>query len=136
DLTTAYVRLLGSDRLDALPGLRDLAYTAGAGRSHLDYRLAVVGDGRDSLRASLESAMGRVALIPGAPHDRTLVFVLSGYGAQWPGMGRELVRRERVFAEAIAACERALAPYSDGWTLSEVLHAAEDDPRLRRGSVM
>ncbi len=141
----AYADLLGGEPSAARPRLRDLAYTAGAGRSHHPYRLAVVGDSPDSLRASLDSASEHVAAIPGDPHSpeeaRPLVFVMSGYGAQWAGMGRELIGQEPVFAAAIEACERALAPYSDSatsdaWTLSDVLYAADGDPRLRRGSVV
>ncbi|WP_051951553.1 type I polyketide synthase [Actinacidiphila yeochonensis] len=62
------------------------------------------------------------------------VFVFPGQGSHWPGMGRELLRTEPVFAARMAACERALAPHVD-WSLSEVLDGAEGAPPWQRVDV-
>ncbi|WP_239157704.1 type I polyketide synthase [Streptomyces sp. SID13726] len=56
----------------------------------------------------------------GSASLRDVVFVFPGQGAQWVGMGRELLASSAVFAASIAECEAALAPYVD-WSLSEVL---------------
>ncbi|WP_345598345.1 acyltransferase domain-containing protein, partial [Streptomyces marokkonensis] len=47
-------------------------------------------------------------------------FVFPGQGAQWVGMAAGLMVESSVFAESMAACEVALAPYV-GWSLGEVL---------------
>ncbi|SES32489.1 6-methylsalicylic acid synthase [Lentzea xinjiangensis] len=77
-------------------------------RSHLPWRTAVLaadrGEAVDRLRAW--SATGKV---PGVVHGRATdqaagpVFVFSGHGSQWAGMGRELLRSSKPFA---ALCER------------------------------
>ncbi|MCX2954716.1 type I polyketide synthase [Lentzea sp. NEAU-D7] len=85
-----------------------VAATLALHRSHLPWRTAVVacdrGEAVDRLRAW--SATGKV---PGVVHGRATeqaagpVFVFSGHGSQWAGMGRELLRSNEPFA---ALCER------------------------------
>ncbi|GAA3588486.1 hypothetical protein GCM10022222_86240 [Amycolatopsis ultiminotia] len=54
-----------------------------------------------------------------------LVWVFPGQGSQWAGMGRELLDSSPVFAERIAECAAALAPWVD-WSLIEVLRGESD----------
>ncbi|WP_263165004.1 type I polyketide synthase [Streptomyces sp. SCSIO ZS0520] len=63
------------------------------------------------------------------------VFLFSGGGAHWAGMGGELLDASPVFASAVAECEKALAPHVD-WTLSEVLRAEPGAPPLERTDVV
>ncbi|MEU8471698.1 beta-ketoacyl synthase N-terminal-like domain-containing protein [Streptomyces sp. NPDC029006] len=90
--------------------LASLAENLRARRSHLDRRVAVVAAGH----AELESRLRRFAAgtagdaVPGVAEgtvageggDR-VVWVFSGTGAQWKGMGRELLATDTVFAEVI-----------------------------------
>ncbi|XXY47425.1 type I polyketide synthase [Sorangium sp. So ce269] len=113
--------------LDGRPESRvaDVCYTASTRRTHHPHRAAIVGGSGAELAARLASFAAGGAppgvVVGRAPASvRKVVFVFPGQGGQWVGMGRELLVREPVFAEAIGACERALSRYVD-WSLSEVL---------------
>ena len=49
------------------------------------------------------------------------VFVYSGQGSQWPGMGRQLLADEPAFAAAVADLEPVFVAQM-GFSLQEVLH--------------
>ncbi|MFJ9785948.1 type I polyketide synthase [Amycolatopsis sp. NPDC101161] len=102
-------------------GVAEVGWSLVSTRSAFEYRAAVVGD-RDELRAGLRE------LAAGAPVTTTAsgetVFVFPGQGAQWAGMAVGLLAESPVFAERIAECAAALAPYVD-WSLTDVLGDAE-----------
>ncbi|WP_437184779.1 type I polyketide synthase, partial [Streptomyces tanashiensis] len=106
-----------------------------SGRAVLSDRAVVVAGSRDELLSGLgavargESVVGRSAA-PGRS-----VFVFPGQGAQWVGMGRELLDSSAVFADRVAACERALAPFVD-WSLTDVLRGDADAGLLERVDVI
>ena len=58
-----------------------------------------------------------------------LVFVFSGHGSQWAGMGQSLLERERVYHEVLTQCDAALKSVS-GWSVLEELSASGDRSRL------
>nr|WP_323183776.1 SDR family NAD(P)-dependent oxidoreductase [Streptomyces canus] len=101
----------------------DIGTALATTRSVFEHRAVVVADPA-GLRAGLgDLTAGRVsgAVVSGvADGVRGPVFVFPGQGAQWVGMGVELMAESSVFAESMAACEVALAAYVD-WSLSEVL---------------
>ncbi|MEU8517761.1 SDR family NAD(P)-dependent oxidoreductase [Kitasatospora sp. NPDC048722] len=118
----------------------DLAHSLATGRALLEHRAAVVGTGIEDLRAGLAAladrapAPGVVTGRHGAGRDRRAVLVFPGQGSQWVGMGAELLDASPEFAERIAACERALAPWTD-WSLEAVLRGRSDAPSLDRVDV-
>ena len=63
------------------------------------------------------------------------VFVFSGHGGQWDGMGLALWEASPVFAASMAACAAALGPYVD-WSLDDVLRGAPGAPKLERVDVV
>ncbi len=82
--------------------LADMAWTAGAGRSHFGYRAGLVFQDRASLEQQLEVVkQGIVA----SPTERTVAFLYTGQGSQWAGMGRELYESEPVFRAVLDRCE-------------------------------
>ncbi|GAA2909744.1 hypothetical protein GCM10010517_76170 [Streptosporangium fragile] len=110
---------------------------AGVRRTHHDVRLAVVADTAEDAAARLDAfaADGHAEGVhtgetdtagPGTRHRTAWVF--PGHGAQWLGMGRDLLAGEPVFAEAIAACENALRPHVD-WSLTAELTARPETSR-------
>ena len=121
--------------------LADIAYSAGARRSHLDGRLALAASSLAELRTGLEAflageqrrgiSVGRRA----SEGSGGLVFVFSGQGSQWLGMGRELLEREPVFRASFEACDRALRSMA-GWSLLDELMARPEASRLDDGVVV
>ncbi|MFE2205919.1 non-ribosomal peptide synthetase/type I polyketide synthase [Streptomyces rubiginosohelvolus] len=115
--------------------LDDLGHTLAHRRQHLPERLAVV----HTSRASLDEALA--AHERGEPHprvvhgrardaaDRGLVWVFTGMGPQWWGMGRQLLEEEPVFRDAVTACDRALREFAD-LSLVEELTAEESVSRM------
>ncbi|PKW14312.1 6-methylsalicylic acid synthase [Saccharopolyspora spinosa] len=76
--------------------LSDIGHTLAHRRSHLPVRAAVVAADRESLTAGLRSVEPAEVLA-----SQGVVWVFSGHGAQWSGMGRELLASEPVFAEVV-----------------------------------
>ncbi|MFJ2581034.1 type I polyketide synthase [Kitasatospora aureofaciens] len=119
----------------------DVAWSLAATRSVHEYRAVVTGTAREELAAGLaavaagERAAGVVAGTSAAAEASEPVFVFPGQGAQWAGMGRELMASSPVFAARLAECAQALEPYVD-WSLTEVLAGAEGAPELERADVV
>ncbi|GLZ53138.1 type I polyketide synthase [Actinomycetospora sp. NBRC 106378] len=102
-------------------------------RAAFGHRAVVVGRDRAALLDGLTAVTGGqpdAGVVRGvaeaAPAGPVLVF--PGQGAQWRGMGRELLDTSPVFAAAVDDCAAALAPHVD-WSLTAVLRG-EVDPAL------
>jgi 6-methylsalicylic acid synthase len=90
--------------------LADAGHTLAHRRSFLGCRAVAVAPGKDSLVESLwliaageSSPLTRTGAVPSGPAGG-LVWVFSGHGSQWHGMGRELLE-DPAFAAAIAELE-------------------------------
>ena len=86
------------------PMLSDMAWTAGVGRSHFEYRAGIVFDGAGSLREQLGALAegGEIA----KPQTATgVAFVYTGQGSQWTGMGQALYESEPVARAVLDRCE-------------------------------
>ncbi|WP_228817987.1 type I polyketide synthase [Nocardia transvalensis] len=117
--------------------LADIGWSLAVTRAALDHRAVVVGGDREQLLAGLtalaEGAQAETVVEGTADSVGKIVFVFPGQGSQWLGMGAELLDTAPVFAESIARCERALAPFVD-WSLTQVLRT--DDSVLDRVDVV
>ncbi|SDP94601.1 phthiocerol/phenolphthiocerol synthesis type-I polyketide synthase D [Actinopolyspora xinjiangensis] len=109
--------------------LTDIAHTLLRHRGRRWRRGAVVGRDRAHLAEGLDAlATGDTASGVVRGHvggDSGPVWVFSGYGSQWPGMCRELLRDEPAFAESLRRNDtefRAVA----GFSLYETLAAGEE----------
>lgn len=125
----------------AEPPLRDVCYTAGVRRTHHEHRLAVVGESRAEVCAQLGAYLeGKEAtgVSPGrgvSEGGGRVVFVFSGQGSHWPGMGRELYAHEPVFRESLEQTGELLERHVD-WSLVEELLADEGKSRLHETAVV
>ncbi|WP_190153299.1 type I polyketide synthase, partial [Streptomyces humidus] len=91
-------------------------------RSTFEYRAVAFGHDTGELMASLSEVAARAESTVTPAHGGGTVFVFPGQGAQWIGMGVELLDSAPVFAHSIAACEEALSEFVD-WSLTEVLRS-------------
>ncbi|WP_227979258.1 type I polyketide synthase [Nocardia spumae] len=129
----------------AHPDIRvaEVAYSLSRTRTPLACRAAVVGRDLATIGAGLaaladpegESAEIESGAVTGRAAPRRVVFVFPGQGSQWAGMGAELLAAGGVFAESIAECETALAPFVD-WSLTEVLRGEPGSASLERVDVV
>ncbi|MFI1400752.1 type I polyketide synthase [Streptomyces sp. NPDC020681] len=93
----------------AAPSADALGHTLALHRSHLTHRAAIVANDRAELTSRLrvlaagESAVGLVSgrMAREANAGAGLVWVFSGHGAQWSGMGRELLDEDAAFTAVI-----------------------------------
>ncbi|WP_329429899.1 type I polyketide synthase [Streptosporangium sp. NBC_01495] len=119
----------------------EIAYSLLTTRASLEWRGAVVAGDRDGMLAGLatlaepESAGAADNVVTGRATTRKVAFVFPGQGSQWRGMALGLLAAGGPFAESMAACEAALAPYVD-WSLTAVLHGADGAPSLDRVDVV
>ncbi|EHK98334.1 putative Lovastatin nonaketide synthase [Glarea lozoyensis 74030] len=95
------------------PVLSDLAYTLALRRNHMQYRSICVG-GFEELTFTPPVRIG------GLP---TLLFVFTGQGAQWAGMGKELLINYPSFRKDIGALNKTLAQcaHPPSWNLEDEL---------------
>src|SRR5690606_8377272 len=83
-----------------------------ASRAVFEHR-AVVVSGVEGLRALAEGREAPGVVRGAAAGVVRAVMVFPGQGSQWAGMGARLLDECPVFAEQVAACAAALAPYVD-----------------------
>lgn len=89
--------------------LRDLSHTLGSRRSHLPVRGYLTMDENDWKDGLKCENLHFLSNIDGHRTQLPYVFVFSGQGAQWPGMGRQLIERYTSFGETINKLENYLA---------------------------
>lgn len=110
----------------------DLAFTASRRRARHEHRIAVLAASPQEAAGALRAlAAGDPA--PGAASGRAVQrgrvgFVFSGNGAQWAGMGSELLAADPVFRAEVAAVDKELSA-SLGWSVLEELGAPVDPGR-------
>ncbi|WP_152220902.1 type I polyketide synthase [Pseudomonas sp. SCB32] len=107
--------------------LEDVLYTAGVRRTHLDHRLAVSGESREELAAHLRSFAAGEAPEAGSEGirpfkgDGRIAFVYTGMGPQWWAMGRELLRENALFRQALERADAIFRNISGFSILQEML---------------
>ncbi|WP_337661984.1 SDR family NAD(P)-dependent oxidoreductase [Actinoalloteichus sp. AHMU CJ021] len=119
---------------DAVPVGFSLATT----RARMEHRAVLLaGDGTETTAVrGLADGVSVPGLVTGRADTRgRVVFVFPGQGAQWAGMGAELLDTHPVFAEAIGECAEALPSLVD-WSLLDVIRGVDGAPSLDRVDVV
>lgn len=123
------------------PLLQDLTHMLGVRRNHHSHRLAftarTLGEMVQELSAYSTGQPGprmRTAFTPRPEKAARVVFVMSGQGPQWQGMGRELMRHEPVFKRMIEACDKAMRPRAK-FSLMDELMRPETETNMQRTEI-
>jgi len=120
--------------------VRDLLYTVSQRRSHGIQRAAfAAADGAELRQRLLEFAGGAQpsGVSSGERREGFLgqpVFVFSGMGPQWWGMGRELLENEPIFRQEVERVAAELQPLT-GWSVIDRLLADEAHSELQETHV-
>ncbi|MFF9401831.1 amino acid adenylation domain-containing protein [Streptomyces sp. NPDC014744] len=115
--------------------LPDLAYTLARRRQHLESRLGVVYSSPAELDEGLTAFLRgetHPRVVQGRrldPEQRGLVWVFTGMGPQWWGMGRRLLEGDAAFRDAVTRCDRAIHELA-GWSLIDEMTADEANSRM------
>ena len=115
--------------LDAHPSvnLADVAYTLQVGRKGFSHRRALISRDVERALAALrnrDAEQIRAAVTESS--ERPLVFMFSGQGAQYVGMGRQLYELEQVFRDEIDRCHDLLKPHVS-FSLRDLLYPSNGD---------
>jgi acyl transferase domain-containing protein/aryl carrier-like protein len=121
------------------PALRDACYSAGVRRAHHNNRVAVWADSREDMADQLQNFLNRkpdASFVAGntlVDGDRP-VFVFTGMGPQWWGMGQELYRRSSAYRQTVEACDSVFQRLA-GWSILEQMLRDEDHTRVQETQI-
>lgn len=138
-LATAYRDLLCEPAHEPAVALPDLIHTASQRRSHHEQRLAITGRTTAEIVAHLDAFLAdeqRAGAQVGcaAAQPPQLIFVFSGMGPQWWGMGRQLLATEPVFRTALEECDAYFTQLA-GWSLLAEFQVDEAASRMHETEV-
>lgn len=132
ELAQRYIDFMGST--NGKPYFEDICRTSAIRRTHHDIRLAVVAESKDELADDLRAYLDGESLKEVAARRKDqqreqCVFIFSGQGPQWWGMGRELYQKEPLFRSWIEKLDGMLSEHAD-WSLIEELTKDEENTRI------
>ncbi|KAI8627782.1 putative polyketide synthase [Xylariaceae sp. FL1651] len=92
--------------------LKNLAFTLGGRRSIFQWRTAFVAASTNDLALTMEQPIrcDRTNSVP------KIIYIFTGQGAQWHGMGQELFQYD-IFARTVADADRYLASLGSDWSV-------------------
>ncbi|CAG8125616.1 unnamed protein product [Penicillium salamii] len=111
--------------------LDNLAFTVNERRTLFPWKIAVVGSDLENLNISLSQRIKARSAV----RKPRLGFVFTGQGAQWAGMGRELIPAYPVFKDSILRIDGALKEVGCGFGVMEELQKAPEDSNLNHPSL-
>lgn len=124
-LAKAYSNTLASPKLDdgEYRYLEDLAHTLSTRRSHFDFRGFCVAPSLKDLTVQLSKGIAKTKR--SLRQRSNLLFVFTGQGAQWPGMGVQLLKNP-VFEESVLKSQEYLEKLGCAWSVVDELQKTDD----------
>lgn len=107
--------------------LADICATAASGRSRFAQRLAVTGRTAVELADRLRNLPVSELAPPVSAGGKGVVFLFTGQGSQYPGMGKGLYDAWPVFTKALDRCDELFVPHL-GRSIRAIMHG--DDAQL------
>lgn len=106
--------------------LADIAFTQQRGRLAMACRRAFVAEDRDELLSQLTQTSNTTENHAPVTAGNRTVFMFTGQGSQYAGMGRQLYGTHPIFREALDTCAHLFAPYREH-SIRDLILAAGDD---------
>ncbi|HLO78504.1 MAG TPA: acyltransferase domain-containing protein, partial [Magnetospirillum sp.] len=133
-LKQAAARLADALAGDEAPAFHDVAWTLAQRRAHHNHRLLLRTTSTEALLPQLRAAAdgeppataAKGRIVSPAPK---VAFVYSGNGAQWLGMGVQLLAEDSAFRAEVGRID-ALVKAQAGWSVIDELHAAPEASRI------
>lgn len=118
--------------------LDNVCYQAQTKRESMFNGVSFIGSTKDEMIEHMNHYLDQVddeAVVTGTQkEDKKLVYVFSGMGPQWYGMGYELFKQDQVFHDSIVKIDQAFSKYLD-WSIVDELLSSEEDSRISRTDV-
>ena len=123
-------------RTPEAPQLYDVCSSAALRRTAMDHRAFVFGESRDEVARNLEAFVADDIpdqLVTGnkLDGDGPVVFVFSGNGPQWWGMGQELLEQDDTFRACLERIDEIFKPLA-GWSIVDELRSSQQDSRMEQ----
>ena len=104
-------------------------------RSMLDYRSFVTASTQEELLGGLDRLATGEDRLSGHTTAPAVCFVFTGQGAQWAGMGRELLLTNPTFAKSMKQSEGTLLRLGASWFLIEEICKPEEASRINEAAL-
>jgi acyl transferase domain-containing protein/NAD(P)-dependent dehydrogenase (short-subunit alcohol dehydrogenase family)/acyl carrier protein len=119
--------------LDCASSIDDLCSAAWSRRAHHTFRTVLPCSDKDKLARHLDAVAAGKAPVSRAsvPTGTKPVFVFSGIGPQWWGMGRELLAMDGAFARTAEEIDSLFVEIA-GWSILDELRKPESESRIQR----
>nr|MDJ0578218.1 alpha/beta fold hydrolase [Xenococcaceae cyanobacterium MO_234.B1] len=115
--------------------LEDICFTANAGRTHFNHRLAITAESTQQLQEKLAGYIsgnktpGIVSSAINKSNKSKMAFLFTGQGSQYEGMGYQLYQTQPTFRKTLDYCAEILQSYL-GVNLTEVIYPTSESKKL------